>query len=509
MDLINEIEESYPVYQWTIDGIHIWPLFRILLSTEIAKSRSQEIMELETEKGWKINFIKALEVCESPLSFVKAYFKDYQNNVKLDRSYQVVALGYTIDRTVKVFDNKWYDTLRDPFVDKFKQSNVNTLLLELAPNNQYRIPRYSSSLFFQPVKDFIMVKKYLFPDQFKINILEYQEVVKFITTKKVGIKVPTLKELQRQFCIIRDFSKYYKKILTKSKATLGMVVCYYGITGMAFILACKELGIPSVDIQHGIAGKLHPAYGKWNNIPMDGLELLPSYFWCWTSSDVQAIEQWNKNCILHHQPILGGNLFLEIWRKSEAEIVKYYDSFIQNLNPDKGVKNILVSLQKDVPCPKFLFDAIKNSRPDWYWRIRLHPAMWPDMEKIRKLFQKVGNPNIDIEYATNLPLPAWLRNIDVHVTSWSTVVLDAIKFGVPSIIIHQAGEDFFERQIKSGIVMPAYNESELLYALNCQIEKANHLRREQIKNVHENNKGIEFLLKIINEKKVNSGGQSS
>ena len=42
---------------------------------------------------------------------------------------------------------------------------------------------------------------------------------------------------------------------------------YYNLVNMALIWACRDLGITTVDIQHGLQGKYHVMYSHWTRIP--------------------------------------------------------------------------------------------------------------------------------------------------------------------------------------------------------------------------------------------------
>jgi len=78
-----------------------------------------------------------------------------------------------------------------------------------------------------------------------------------------------------------------------------------------------------------LQGDLHWAYGRWNNVPETGYELLPRFFWVWSDLEAEAIKGWSSRVSEWHRPIVGGNLFLHLWRSSENEIVKYYDKKIE------------------------------------------------------------------------------------------------------------------------------------------------------------------------------------
>ena len=89
---------------------------------------------------------------------------------------------------------------------------------------------------------------------------------------------------------------------------------------MAFNLSCRRFGIPSIDIQHGVQGDYNAGYGRWLRVPVAGYELLPSIFWCWSKDEADSIEKWSQKVQASHKAIVGGNLFLDLWRVSGSKL---------------------------------------------------------------------------------------------------------------------------------------------------------------------------------------------
>ena len=243
---------------------------------------------------------------------------------------------------------------------------------------------------------------------------------------------------------------------------------------MAFNLACQQSGIRSIDIQHGIQSSSHVAYARWNAIPTDGYELLPSYFLCWSNSEVELINQWRDKKTQNHQPIAIGNLTLEIWLSGRVKAFKNVNSKISNLfqadnNLIEATTNILFTLQPiNDPLPVWVIESIQASPKHWKWWMRLHTAMLSQGDFIEQLLHQNDIDNVNLQSATELPLPALLTNIDVHVTQLSSVVLEADFFNVPSVITDGGAVQLFPEQIKSSMALLATNPKELIDAITQQ-----------------------------------------
>ncbi|MGI5912562.1 MAG: hypothetical protein ACOX6E_08315, partial [Syntrophomonadaceae bacterium] len=270
-------------------------------------------------------------------------------------------------------------------------------------------------------------------------------------------------------------SRYFEKLLSKIKPKAVFIVDYYNIIAMSIILAGRRLNVPTIDIQHGVQGDLHIAYGGWQKVPKHGFNLLPDYFWVWSESEASVINKWRlKDKIDTHKPFIGGNIWLEMWKRGEtALVIKYNEIFNKSLNRNNKLV-ILFTLQPlniHEKYPEWIINAINNSPKNWIWLIRLHPCMLTERQKVIEYFVRGGNARVEIDIATDQPLPIILRNADVHITSFSSTVIEAQDFGVYSVVVDYEGEEYYKREIETGWVIPAYNEHELIKAICMQAQK--------------------------------------
>jgi len=106
--------------------------------------------------------------------------------------------------------------------------------------------------------------------------------------------------------------------------------------GMAFNLACRNLAFfPSIfnTAFKGFALGLW----RWNNVPEAGYELLPRFFWVWSDFEAEAIRRWSSKLSPWHQPIVGGNLFLDLLAFFRVWDRQHYDNKIRDFKRDKNI----------------------------------------------------------------------------------------------------------------------------------------------------------------------------
>jgi len=459
--LINDLEKKYPVEKWNIEDLHIWPLIRILLACSFESTNKI----LSNDKNIIYRYLFFLK---NTIRYIRAYLYDYKNNSKIEKN-DVILLK----NSNRFYYNGWYDSVSQPLIDCFQEKNMKTLVLEIAQKNEYRVPRYGKSKYIQVQINLLLAKSKLGLDNdisdVSYNLDNYDDFCAYLKKNIPSLKIPTLTELQKSYRRLLLLKDYFVKILLKCRPKLAFVECYYSTIQHAFILACKELKIPIIDIQHGVQGNLHVAYGNWSKVPVSGYEMLPDYFWCWSQHEVDAINKW-RGSLETHIPLNYGNPFLEKWKNGDGKMIEHFQKKYESIKVDKDKINILYTLQTETPFPEWIFDVIKKHKNEFFWWIRLHPMMFLEKTKYIKMFSEFANCNIDM--ASDLPLLTLLNNIDIHVTYHSSTVIEAEHFNVPSIILHKNAIEMYNEQVKNGHCFLANKETFVKIVRKLLDEKA-------------------------------------
>lgn len=498
MKLINEIEELFPVDTWLVDDIHVWPLIRLSLASNLYRQGTEQ-PNTNTIINRIARKIKGFFVS------LNALLADREHNAPYKRKTNAVILSNTICRTR--LDNGWYDRICDPFVEELNSLGWSSQFYEATGSYEYRLPRVYESTLIQLKIDFVNTISSisaLFNRNMKYYLERWAEFIEFCNRKKVIQYIPSEKELTSRVFKLKHLSQLFEYLLKHNQPRLAFVECYYGDQGMAFDLACNRCGIPSIDIQHGVQGEYHEAYGQWNRVPDKGYELLPTYFWCWTSAEANAINKWSQTIQAKvHTALVGSNLWLNKWIEGNIPSLNIYDTIIRGLIEDKTA--IIFTLQPGFEPDPWFYEAVTKSHKDWKWFIRLHPVMsFEERKRIENLFNmQCTNACIEIDYASELPLLAWLRHIHIHVTQYSSSVIEAEAFGVPSIITHVNGIDIYNDQIKNNIAYTAFNTLDLISRINilsnekngskypnCSKSKQNILFEQLINEILEEHSGV-------------------
>lgn len=442
--LIIELEQSFPVDSWQILGFEIWPILRVHAYINMSYDGLDKTPAMSFVSRVKS---EALKLC----SFFKIVQKSFAKTA-MNSNCDVICLSDGI--SFQKISGEYWEKFLDPIREQLAENNIHSTGLDPSPNELE--PRH---LPFNTITHELFSRRILglrrfFQIQKKLkNMAGLNEFFEQLKLRKIDHFFLSFNTLSRDIAFLRSCADYFKKTLLMSKAKLGLQVSYYRTDGYAFNLACKELNIPSVDIQHGVTGSEHLAYGNWSKVPVGGFSLLPSHFWAWSDDDVATITAWSLN--VTHQAFAGGHPLSQLFKNDKKGIFNDYSTKIAKLANRKEKKNVLISLQPFFITDRILADfcsAITSAPANFQWWIRVHPCNTiEEINRVKLLLPMLRNERvIFFEEASEYPLMPILAEMDIHITHSSSVVLEALAFNVPSIVIDPYGEELFSELIRNG-----------------------------------------------------------
>jgi hypothetical protein len=461
IDLLNEVEHSLPVDEWTIASVPAWPVLRIQLAMDLFVGE-------HTVSGALVSSVprRALtEFLHRQLRFASAWRADMAGNER--HRGQVDALLLSDGVSFVQLAGRQYERFCDPIRDRLQATGRSSTLL--VPGDRFPHPRYSPSRFIQPALDLVRLRNRV-AAQFSTPSERLPGFgTLLMKMEKRALPMPvSLDALRRQLRLVAAYARYFEGTLGRVQPRVCFLVSYYWLIGYGLLLACRRLGVPAVDLQHGYQGDLHQSYGRWSKVPEGGYAVLPSWFWCWQRSDVAAIRRWAGGTGGAHRAVAGGNLFLEMWRASVLSVTGPDAEFLERVSRPV----VLVTLQTGLLTPAFvdlLREAIRRSDGSLAWWLRLHPVMLNERDQVLAHFSELHG--VEIDRPTSLPLYALLRHVDVHVTLCSSVVVEAEAFGVRSILCSHLGVEVFASQIARGIAVYADEPADLLDQIRIQMSR--------------------------------------
>ena len=490
MSFMLEVEQIFPVDEWALDKVHIWPLIRVQLAFRIDDSLNNRGRAFGNRYKTNSARLKAYSIYRKVISRVSKtkqniFSRYYVWRTKIDKrtnfnKARVLILNFSHYRIF--FNHKWYSKFTDPLVDYFKSQQIPCLTLEFTDSVAYQTNRYNED----SIVNYIHFLKVNLPQlknesELNISLKKYDDFLNFAESRldEDNIKYLQVDSIIQQTKYLLALKENFKQLLLNSQAKLVFLVNYYEIKGMALCAACDELKIPSIDLQHGIQGDIHIAYGNWSKIASKGFSTLPTTFWNWNQNQASSIDKWAK-CSHKHSSLVGGNLYLQKSGESE-ESKSDRDKLELKKIKDADTVNILFTLQPFEDClGNRFFKVYQNSPKNWRWLFRLHPRQSLDEPIVELLKHKYEITKSEIDFVSKCPLNTLLKQIDLHVTQFSSVVLEAEHFGIPSVCLHSNSLNLFKAQINSGIAIYASKESEILACIKSQLSFERNLEHKNV-----------------------------
>ncbi|MFA6060417.1 MAG: hypothetical protein WC756_19615 [Taibaiella sp.] len=434
IDLLNRLEQKYPVEKWKVESMDIWPIVKTILFFEAYKSIENI--------GFQDKMLRVQRFFGREFSSIRNRIKS-----KINTDRQIVLADITEEHKINEIDlffssavtyrseynNQSFSRYFDPLMDEAELLGKKALLFEYAnydnPNvykeqrviNAAKKYKHFQSVFPKSTVDFSGLQ------QFNQLIREFP-VSSFVLKWKIARAI-------KQTLI---WEMLWTNQLQKTMPQIAMGICYYNWPMFGLKLACNKRSIPFIDMQHGGQGILHPSYTFNKKIAQ--LNLLPDYFWLWDKASADHLAQWidNKDRI-----ILNGNP----WHGFLAE------KAMDNNYPVEEKKVIVYTLQTGLSIPEFLLETIRTTPDHFIWYIRFHPRMTTSERKNinKKLNSSVAGGVVNLSDANTEPLPLLLSKALVHLSAYSGSITEAALKGVPvNITFDQIGKHSFANLIEEG-----------------------------------------------------------
>lgn len=445
IDSINAVENNCAVNNVKYGSLHVWPLIRLLLWTQL----------MHPEKDFSSHCTGVVSLNEYSTSeiFLKGISRlSYLNSI----------FFFSLPKENQdIINDKYYNRFIDPFIERFFPENKFFKFEIASCEYQNTIPRAHDG--FQIP---IITKR---SSQSHAPLTGFKDVY-FYMKNALGIDLDYKLVIERIDAVV-SYSIFFEKIFAAVRPKAVFMVCYYHVIAMGMILAARRLGIPTVDYQHGKQGKYHGMYTHWTAAPPSGYDTLPDWFWAWGEETKYNIERFQPNELIRHKALVGGNLWLEAWKSEyiteEPSTASQIDELIS------GRKAILLSMQPfPDPIPDFLKEVILNSPSDWFWMIRAHPLYKAEARQVVDSLFSGKIDNFDFEISTSAPLFSILKRCAHHVTGFSSVCYEALYFNVGTTLFHYSSLSLYDSYISRNIFTYADNYENLMRSISFGINNS-------------------------------------
>lgn len=446
LEYILAFEKAGKHHKLITYGINVWPIIRAELQFNVLRNANW------FNAQGKINSVKLgfFSKIKTRL-IVRNRFSRIKKNVESLKLKKTSVLLFSPGNAyyTDTINGKLYNRHIDPFLEELEKLTISSskfhVINEAEVNNKF-LPS-DNLIFTKDFQDFIWHHSCILNSQFYNSHLTS-------LLNDLGINESYF---YKRVCLIISLKEIFKIVLKKKMpSTLG-VVCFYDENCFAMILAAKELGIKTFDIQHGKQGGRHFCYSHIVSANESVKSLMPDFFWNWEQDSIDNIQHYlhNKSDI---SCVAGGNLWMSKWKNNNFHNPSIDEKeYVENLK--KYDKTFLYTAQplNDYVMPDFFKEIIKKN-PTYFFGIRLHPRDKISLNSYIKEFEEFSN--VEIKLSTDMPLYYLLKNINFSVTRWSSVALEALCFNCTSVLIDAFGIESYQSYVDKGLMLSVLSESD-------------------------------------------------
>ena len=458
---IKGIETKFPVHELKYKNVHVWPLLKTTFNYQFYRNSNKTSYEFES-LTIKKNFKQRIgDVIASISNYrqAKRNYKKYKtvkaaeiaNKISNSQFEKGIFLTFTSFRNQKI-KGGYLNAQSDPFLSSVKHPE-NVAVIEFTSHNNNNTPHYGKTFDF----DFLRNKAEL--KILKRKIFKYIRIIfsssytnekhgfdkekfeAFLSESKQSVNF-IFSDLANEMNLVLEMKDEFVKIFSNLNLDYVANPIYCALESYAMTLAANELGIKSIEVQHGAYS--HPLYLYSCKIPVNGFEMVPSHFLSWDAEQNEVINSWAKNTNKHNAIIYGINP-LTFWLKNISDFKNDALVFLEQLFKNNSKIHILFTISDFIDDK--LISLIEQTKESTFWYIRNHPRAL-NTEMVNNLISKMSAlncNNYETINTTNAPLYSLLKSVDFHLTSVSSIVTEAAELSVPSIVISESGVQFLKR----------------------------------------------------------------
>jgi hypothetical protein len=435
LNIIKDIEKKYDVAKVRVGRFQVWPFLRWQYFSYYMNSYAEKGSSRELTIWKKIYLLRNI-------------FYGFKNWFS---QYDIIIFSNTSE--LKTIDGNYINKLIDPLFAMLTEQKI--LYIEVPV--PYHYPMHSLAfkkiVSITPLKFLKKLAQLIFFKKDRIN------------NKVILDKIKSNYHLKlNDNALINSFLREYVvyKLLFRFMKPKVIFTTDYGF--IAVIKAANDLGIKSIEIQHGTIGETNLAYHS--DIPLDA-SFYPDYLLVFGYHDYKSLQRssiYKKSTII---PI--GSYYIDFVNSSDLQIDKL------NKLKSNYAKSVGVTLQWTVEDKVILF-ITKAAKLDDQILYVLIPRLRDQTD-----FSQYTFPRNIIVYKDN-DFYKTIKNLDFHSTVYSTCALEAPSLGVQNILIDIEGlakKHFAEVMKDSDSTMFVQTPEEFVYVIRTFKKIEHELLREK------------------------------
>ena len=413
--LIETIEQKYDIDSLHLaDGTRLWNLLRVFLYANF-----QKIGQQTTQK--KLN--------KKNLMSILAIIKESLQPLHLPKN--TTVCGFSSGESRRLYNDTYYDIYLDPLYEilgdnlavfEWPETTGSRRKYDKPVYSRHYIPMHiplTTTTFWKLL--FHQLTGYRNYNLESEEIL--QQIIDYISKTASVDKDALTKDIYDFITVFVYIKEFLHNILKKIQPKAVLIRCGYGRFPMALSQACRELGIPAIELQHGLIDAYLPAYRRAT--PTQNKDCIPEYLLA--HGEIYANMVRNGNLFDADKVISTGYPYLQhtlMERKKNPALKQSFSPFPHNILFTS--QWIVAAEIKDFVIK--VADQLERANMNVGILFKPHPYDKKDYSALKKY----KNIILIDKYEDIFKL---FTIADIHSTVYSTSGLEAMAFGTPNIFV--------------------------------------------------------------------------
>jgi hypothetical protein len=438
-EAIFQMEEEMDLFNQKIDEVYFWELIRFNIVRIIVQNLGYQ-GQAHTQLDFNANYL-IRKISNS----IKNIF---QKNPFLSSSVDYLFVGHPRRKLME--DGLWWDIYCDPIIENLKNKR-RCALLEYPHLNNHSIPSKTTNIYYLDFVIFIGgVWKtfrsnhinFKIKDKLKITAIEDQ------IKAKLGIVIRLEKLIFDSIKTQKIMVAIYTHLLKSLKPKIVIFLVSYGYGNEIFINACKNFGVPTVELQHGMLSRYHAGYSFPNK--KAGKKSFPDYFFTFG-------DYWNKKV---KYPISDKNVYSVGYPLFEIEFFKYKNNVKRN--------QILFISQGTIGKQLSKFAVELSKMEDFPLKIvyKLHSG---EVARWKKEYPWLKNSEVRVVDDTK-SLYELLAQSKILIGVYSTAIYEGLGMGLKTFLVNLPGAENMDDLVESKAVIKVDSVKNFIKKYNSTYE---------------------------------------
>lgn len=417
--VLERLEQDNDVNALQIQGIALWPLIRQCIWAELLKPESKSAQFVSFSR-------RILRKLRNTLHISGRF------SIQIPPGISTIFISQPENLQELPSSGQWFDRIIDP-------------LLFLESHQTHSRKYYLGNL--------SRINGLFFPgSQLLPGITRPISEIKSVSTQVIDLFIQAGLPKERALPLFkqayRRFYKFYRTGLRifKNRPNLQRmyISSWYTPENMGLIAAARELGINTIDVQHGKQGRYQAMYSWWTSIPDQGYQMLPEWFWCWGNPSVRHILAHSSKRPIH-KPFVGGFPWPDYFRR--------YIFTHKQTSANTNQRKVLFTLQPPLdssfePIPDFVLNYLKSdlSANDLFI-FRGHPNYPDSIRYCKERLREVSEKCYDISDGRENLYNELLESTH-HITAFSSCCYEAEMCGIPTLLFGTDAQSIYSDEIE-------------------------------------------------------------